>query len=69
MRIDKLLANLKYGSRKMISQRIKKNDGQLSLGLGSVIIKSIIEAHNGVITVENNQGSNSGITLTIKFLY
>lgn len=51
-----------FGIRKNFSRREVEMNGHLSLGLGSVIIKSIVEVHKGSLEVR----SHSGLEMVIK---
>jgi K+-sensing histidine kinase KdpD len=54
-----------FGQRRE-RRSIKERSHEFSLGLGSVIMKTIAEAHDGVISMEN-QSAGQGACLKVIF--
>lgn len=56
-----------FGKRRQRRQ-VKERDAQnFSLGLGSVIMKTIAEVHNGIVSISNVPGTDNGTSLKVTF--
>jgi signal transduction histidine kinase len=56
-----------FGKRRQRRQ-VKERDAQnFSLGLGSVIMKTIAEVHNGIVSISNVPGLTNGTSLKVTF--
>ena len=54
-----------FGKRRERRQIKERDQGNFSLGLGSVIMKAIAEVHDGIVSIENH--SDSGACLKVVF--